>query len=85
MDRNSAVTVCVYDIQGNLLIRMVTDIGTSFYINDITDGFDVGRSAESIVDPNDNVTIEVCGRVGRLTSDTPDSNKPTLPCSFPSQ
>jgi len=72
MTDGTGTTTRTYDALNRTTSKTVPDIGTSFYVYDITAGMDAGCTAETTTDPKGNITLKVYDPLGRLSTVTAD-------------
>ena len=72
MTDGTGTTTRTYDALNRTTSKTVPDIGTSFYVYDITAGMDAGCTGETTTDPKGNITLKVYDPVGRLSRVTAD-------------
>ncbi len=77
MTDKTGVTIRTFDELNRVTTKNVPDIGTITYTYDITDGMEDGCTAERSKDPNNNITLKVYDKVGRLKEVTADGKTTT--------
>jgi len=72
MTDGTGTTTRTYDALNRTTFKTVPDIGTSYYVYDITSGTPAGCTAETTADPKGNITLKVYDPLGRLIAVTAD-------------